>query len=227
MSSKKLVLFDVDHTLMDVGDSHKKAFAKAFKKTYNIEVDYSEWAFNGYTDLQIINELIEKNNLEKDPKKVAEIIQIMIKEFQKENLEHSFLLDGVKETLEKLDNKDNVILGLVTGNIEAIAYTKLKHLKIRQYFILGGFGHSSDIRSELVESAVKQAENKLGKINKRDVFIIGDTVHDIEAAKDAGVRVIAVATGVCGYGELKKKKPDFLLHDLKDTGKLMDVIMNG
>lgn len=224
---KKLALFDIDHTLLEIGDSHKKAFAFAFKEVLNIDIDYSNWTLHGYTDLQIIHEFMDKNNIKKDPDKIEKIIAAMIKKFEKENLDHSILLEGVPDILRKLNSNKDVIIGLVTGNIEQIAYTKLKHLKIDEYFILGGFGDSSAIRSDLVETAIKQAGKKFGKINKSNVFIIGDTIHDIKAAKDAGVKVIAVATGTFSFDKLKGKKPDYIFHDLKDTEKIVGVIQNG
>ncbi|MCK5282813.1 MAG: HAD family hydrolase [Nanoarchaeota archaeon] len=224
--SKKLVLFDVDHTLLDAGNSHKDAFVKAFKEVLNLDFDYSGWKFGGFTDLQIIHELMDRNNIERDPRKISRIIEVMVDEFKRENLEHAYLLEGAIEILKKLKTEKDVIIGLVTGNIEEIAYTKLKHLNIDEYFVLGGFGHKSTIRSELIRMAIYEAEKKIGKIEESDVFIIGDTINDIKAARDAGVKVIAVATGMFGFEELNEKNPDYLFTDLKNTDKVIDVIKN-
>ena len=68
--NKKLLLFDVDHTLLDVYDSHKKVFAKAFKEVLNLDLDYSKWKFHGYTDLQIIHEIMDTYNIKKIQKKL-------------------------------------------------------------------------------------------------------------------------------------------------------------
>jgi phosphoglycolate phosphatase len=227
MTNKKLILFDVDHTLMDVGDSHKKVFASAFKKVLNVYVDYKNWEFHGVSDLFIIQEIMDRNGIKKDPKKIQKIIEVMIKDFERENLGHAVLLSGVNEILNKLGKDKQMIIGLVTGNLEKIAYMKLKHFKIEEFFILGGFGDISTIRSDLVKFAVKKAEFFHGKIDKKDVFIIGDTIHDIKAAKDAGVKVIAVATGAYPKEQLSKLKPDYLVDNLKDTEKIIDVIKNG
>lgn len=225
--TKKLILFDIDHTLMDVGDSHKKAFVKAFNEVLGVGLDYSKWEVHGYTDLQIIEEFMDNHKIKKDKDKISKIIDIMVKEFEKENLDDSFLMEGVSEILERFRSDEDIIIGLVTGNIEDIAYTKLKHFKIDDYFILGGFGHSSVIRSDLVDIALKHAEKLFGNISKNDVFIIGDTIHDIKAAKDAGVKVIAVSSGTYNYNSLKDKEPDYIFNDLKDTNKIIDVIKNG
>ena len=224
--TKKLILFDIDHTLMDVGDTHKAAFAYAFKEVLDMDLDYSKWRVHGYTDLQIIDEFMDKHGHAKEPEKISKIIDVMIEYFKKQNIEHAFLLDGAIPLIKELKKNKEVILGLVTGNIEEIGYTKLKHFGIDEYFVLGGFGDISIVRADLVFAAIKQAERDFGKINKSDVFIIGDTVHDIKAAKDSNVKVIAVSSGTYTYAELKEKKPDYLFHDLKNTKKIIDVITN-
>ncbi len=225
--TKKLILFDIDHTLMDVKDSHKKVFANAFNEVLGLHVDYTIWKFHGYTDLQIIYEILDSNGIERNEEEIAKIIEVMIRDFKEENLDHAVLMEGVDALLKELSNDENVILGIVTGNVEEIAYTKLRHFKIDESFILGGFGHSSEVRGNLVKIAIEEAESKFGKIDKNDVFIIGDTIHDITAAKDNGVKAIAVATGTHDYNSLKTMNPSYLFHDLKDTKKIIDVIKNG
>jgi phosphoglycolate phosphatase-like HAD superfamily hydrolase len=153
-------------------------------------------------------------------------MKVMISEFEKEDLSCACLMPGVPKILEKVKDTD-AIIGLVTGNLEEIAYTKLRHFKIHEFFILGGFGHISPIRSDLVEYAIKKAEEKFGKIKKSNVFIIGDTPHDIKAAKDAGVKVIATATGSYSYKEIKEKNPDYIFKNLEDTEKVIEVIQHG
>ena len=221
---KKLVLFDIDHTLLDVGDTHKAAFAHAFKRVLGLDLDYSTWKVHGYTDLQIIEEFMDKFGIEKDSEKIREIIKVMIDYFERQDISHSFLLDGALELVTELKKNDEVILGLVTGNIEEIAYIKLKHLDMDEYFVLGGFGHISIVRRDLVIDAIEKAEEKFGPILKLDVTIIGDTIHDITAAKDAGVKVIAVSTGAYSNDELNEKNPDYLFDNLKDTKKIKEII---
>jgi phosphoglycolate phosphatase-like HAD superfamily hydrolase len=159
---KKLVLFDIDHTLLDIGDTHKKAFAHAFKEVLRVEIDHSRWSVHGYTDLQIIHELMDKHGYEKDPGKIAKIIEVMIDHFSQQDLAHSFLLEGAEELLNELKGKKDVVLGLVTGNIEEIGYTKLKHLGIDEYFVLGGFGDISVVRADLVDFALQKACEEFG-----------------------------------------------------------------
>ena len=222
---KKLVLFDIDHTILDIGDTHKAAFAYAFKEVLGLELDYSIWKVHGYTDLQIIDEFMDRYGHKKDPEIISRIIATMIDYFAKQDISHTILLPGAIELIKELKKEENIILGLVTGNVEEIAYTKLKHLGIDEYFVLGGFGHISIVRADLVTDAIKKAEKDYGKIEKEDTIIIGDTIHDIKAAKDSGVKVIAVATGSYAFDELSDLDPDHLFHDLKDTIKIKEAIL--
>ena len=101
----------------------------------------------------------------------------------------------------------------------------MKHFRIDEYFILGGFGELSVTRSDLIKYAIKKAEKLFGKIEKSKVFIIGDKIHDIKAAKDSGATIIAIATGTTSYDELREKSPDYLLKDLGDTEKIISIII--
>ena len=224
---KKLVLFDVDYTLLNSTAAHWIAYKMAFRKVYSVELpqDFPHW--DGYTDLQIIYAFMKEYRLGRDELKAREIIRVMVEEFMKQDLSKSYLLSGVEELLSELKKDNDVIIGLVTGNIEDIAYAKLKHLRIEEYFVLGGFGETSDVRADLVYDAIRKAEKDYGKIDKRNIFIVGDTHNDIKAARDAGVKVIAVATGYADIKELKKHDPDYLFNDLTDTKKVIDVIQNG
>ena len=218
---KKLVLFDIDHTLMEVYDTHKKVFATAFKKVYGLDVDYTKWKYHGYTDLEIIHDILDKNNVSKD--KIPEIISTMIEDFKKEDLSESVLLPGVLEILERLKSHDEIIVGIVTGNVEEIAFTKLRHFNIHEFFLAGGYGHSSTIRAELIDLA-KDKARKFGEI--KETIVIGDTFKDIQAAKEAKVKIIAVATGSKSYEELKEKNPDYVFHNLEETDEIVEVILN-
>ena len=225
---RKLVLFDVDGTLMRGNKAHMKTFRNAFKEVLNIDLAETEPSnCHGYTDTGIVYELMKRNNIEIKEETKQKIFNAMIKEFKTADLSGSVLIDGVKETLTELSKHHNIIIGLVTGNLESIAYTKLKHLNVREYFVLGGFGHVSDVRSELIIDAIKQSEEKYGPISKDNIFIIGDTRRDITAAKEAGVKVLAVATGNVPIEELKKENPNYIFENLKDTDKVLQVIQHG
>ncbi|MGV8141777.1 MAG: HAD family hydrolase [Candidatus Woesearchaeota archaeon] len=226
---KRLVLFDIDGTLVRKGKAHRQAFMKAFKEVLNLDLQSDDFGdrYQGFTDTGIIYDLMKRNEIKIDADTVKEIITVMIREFEKSDHSGMILIDGVENTLKELSRHNDIIIGLVTGNLESIAYGKLKHFNIREYFLLGGFGHISDVRSELITDAINQTEKKFGSIDKSRVFIIGDTHRDILAAKEAGVRVIAVATGHMSSEDLKQYNPDYLFEDLKDTKRVLEVIQHG
>ena len=169
MRRNKLVLFDIDHTLLDVGESHKQSFRDAFREVYGL-AHYEEKRYDGFTDLQILLDVIAGNKLPHDEKKIAALIESAVNHFRKKDLSHIRLLDGVAECLDRLGK--HAILGLVTGNIKEIAFMKLRHLGIEGYFRVGGYGEKSAIRADLVEDALREAMKKFGAFSKSDVFII-------------------------------------------------------
>ena len=227
VNKNKLVLFDVDHTLMVDNDAHWIAYMDAFKKVYDVKLPKEFPPWHGYTDLQIIYSLMDMYKLPRDESKALEIVHAIVESFLMQNLSGSKLLVGVEEVLIELKNHHDVIIGLVTGNIEAVAYAKLRHLRIDEYFILGGFGGTSAIRYELVLDAMKKAEDRFGKIDKSNVFVVGDTSGDIAAARGAGSKVVSVCTGFESMEILKSKNPDYILEDLSDTKKFIEVRQNG
>jgi len=226
MKPGKLVLFDVDHTLVDVGLTHAEAFAKAFVFFYGISLPPESFQRHGCTDLQIIHEVLKESGQKVHPEKVAKMISFLISEFEKKDLSEARLFDGVKDILSAL-KENGCIIGLVTGNIEKIAHTKLNHFGIDQYFLLGGFGEISVMRADLVRKAMQEAEAKGHKFDKTDVYVVGDTPNDIRAAKEAGAGSNAVAQGKNGREELEKESPDYLFRGLHEIKRITDVIMNG
>jgi len=224
--TKKLVLFDVDHTLLDSGDSHKRVFQSAFKKVLGKDISYENWTYHGYTDLQIIHSYLNSLGLSPDKSTIDKIKEVMIEDFKKQDLSHSSLMEGVRKLLEELKSREDIILGLVTGNLSEIAYLKLSHFKLQDYFSFGGFGSLSVVRSQLVVDAINKAK-KISPINNEDIFVIGDTVNDVKAASDVGVNIIAVATGSYSIEALKQANPHHLFPSLKETKKIIDVITDG
>lgn len=224
----KLVLFDIDGTITKGNSGHWNAFAKALKEVADIEIDKEDWSrYMGYTDTGILYDQLKRHGVDITDHLMQRLFDAMSRHFLKEDLSDMRLIDGVEDLLKEFDRHDDIIVGLVTGNLEIIAFTKMKHFHIREYFVLGGFGHISEVRSELVNEAIRQAEVKFGKIARRNVFIIGDTPRDIQAAKDAGVKVIAVATGKHTIEENKKFFPDYAFDDLKNTKRVLEVIQHG
>lgn len=220
--NKKLILFDNDGTLITGKNKiHRQSFSVGIKKVFNVDVTVDEIKTSGMTDTRIAIELLSKRGFSKKEikPKLKEVFEVMV-EFVKENIKDSGIdiNKGVKELLQELKER-GYILGLVTGNLEGIAKLKLKEVDLWEFFQVGAFGEVSEFREKLIEKAINQTERKFNvKINKRDVFYIGDAPLDIEAGKKSGVKTIAVATGIFSRKDLEKSNPQFIFDNVnKDS----------
>ena len=222
-----LVLFDIDKTLLTSAKhpaTHRKAFSFAIKKVYGINTKIDFIVHAGMTDQQIVRGLLVKAgvNDEKITAGLGKCMELMNKYFL-ENLGECELepLPGVKELLKKLEVK-GFLLGLVTGNLEPIAWRKLENAGLKAYFRLGGFGSDNPDRSKLVKIAMNRAEEQGFTLNK--VFLLGDTIKDVKAGKANRVTVLAVATGDSTVEELKAEGADFVLENLEDTDGIVQLL---
>ena len=225
-----LILFDIDGTLIrQVGKSAITAnrFAYAVNKTFGTNVASETRSKYGHVDMATLLEMAEKAGIErgKASKKLGRMFYYVTKYFR-DHLDqyNTHVHEGVKPFLARL-KREGYIVGLVTGNIEPVAEMKLRKLGIYKFFDLGAFGELSDKRSEMIEHAINTANEKFGKqFTKQTTLYFGDTPLDITAAKAAGVRVVAVATGNHSKDILRKEKPDYLLPDMSDQTRIFHII---
>lgn len=222
----RLVLFDVDRTLIGRSQCHHDAFSYAFKKVYNVDTDIKIINYGGMTDPAIAIEVLQKVGLSDDVilSKLHKCMDVIVDYFKKNIKKDTIpILPGVKDLLELL-SENEILLGLITGNLEPIAWGKLKTIHLDHYFKLGGFGSDNINRTELVKIAVKKAENDFDFNGK--TFVVGDTPRDIKAGKEANAKTIAVATGTYSTEELGNYGADFVFGDLKDKKKILEIILN-
>lgn len=223
---KHLALFDIDKTLLVGSHFHYLAMKQAVKNVYGLENPKPVPNLQGMTDLQILYTTLSQEGLDRETidSGIDECMSGMITYFR-ENVvkEHIICLDGVKDVLENL-KQSGVPRGLVTGNLEPIAWLKLDKIGIRDYFRFGGFGNESADRSLLVRHAVERAGAIYGTFSKENVFVVGDTPRDVLAGQKNGVKTVAVATGDFTVEELEATGADFVLENLKDTGGLQKIV---
>jgi len=134
------------------------------------------------------------------------------------------ILPGVKELLEKLE-ANNVLMGLVTGNLEPIARGKMKKLNIDQYFKVGGFGNEHIDRTELVKIAIKKAQSNFNFIFSNNVYLFGDAPQDMKAAKESGIIAVGVTTGIYSKKQLEDAGANVVLDNLVNTKRIIDYIL--
>jgi len=222
----RLVLFDIDKTLIKGSSFHYTALKNALTEVYGIKNPPAVMNMQGMTDLKIICSTLSQENMDLKTIKLGldKCIELMYLNF-KEVLEKKDLivLDGVRILLENLQSL-TVPMGLVTGNIEDIAWLKLEKVDLKEYFQFGGFGDKVLKRSVLVKNALEASVAKVGIIDKEKIFLVGDTPRDILGGQKLGVRTVGVATGDFSKKELVIAGAEFIFEDLKDTKKVLNII---
>lgn len=217
--TKTLLLFDIDSTLLQADDATRQAINKTFGKLFGIKNPQQNVPFSGRTDLGIFKDValallgrpLRGEELEQV---VAGYLALLPGEL---NVRNFRLMPGVKELLPLLAARENVILGLETGNLEPAAYMKLKRGGIDRYFSFGGFGSDSSDRTELVRVAIARGRKLYdGAVPDENIFVIGDSPYDITAGRNSGVNTIAVGTGQADKNILLAESPSCLLPDLSD-----------
>ncbi len=224
---KGLILFDIDKTLIKDSTGHIEAFSEGFKKIYNLDTTIEIINHAGMTDQQVIIEVLKKKGLKESEilPKINRCMEIMNEHFDriKDSIEVE-VFKGVPELLAIL-KKNGFLLGLVTGNLEPIARSKMKKANLDNYFKFGGFGSDKKKRTELVKLAIKRAKELFGFEFHKNVFLFGDTPKDIKAGHEAGIISIGVATGIYTKEELENTNADYVVENLQNTSKILDIIL--
>ncbi|MDP3066928.1 MAG: HAD family hydrolase [Methanobacteriaceae archaeon] len=225
MDNGILTLFDIDGTLVRGARCHYMAFVRSVRKFYGMKKDISGINYAGKTDPQILREVLElggipKKTIEENLRECLEYMtQYYLANVHRENVQ---ALGGVKELLFEL-KRDNVLLGLTTGNLEPIAYAKLGRVGLAEYFPFGGFGSDSPERPCLVKKALERAREDFN-YQGDTILVIGDTPRDVDAAKPFHLHTLAVATGSYSVEELQKSGADYVLESLSDVNKILKII---
>ena len=225
----KMLLFDIDGTLLKTGGAGKIAFERVFLELFGIKEAWGELMPDGKTDPAIIHELCQ-NTMGRLPteKEYGLICENYLRYFEEE-IERSTLfslMPGTLQLISFLADQKEFILGVATGNFEAPSWSKLKKGKIHHFFKFGGFGSDSHDRVELTRQAILRGKKFFpGTIEQ--IYIIGDTPYDIQAGKKSGAKTIGVATGSYSKKDLQKSEPDYVLEDFSDTEIFLKLIRDG
>lgn len=213
-----LIFWDLDGTLMYCGYDGTKALNDTFRKIFGLENALSTFSVGHSMDSVTLNRIFEVYKLDKSKIDfvVEEYIHLLEKTLTQN--QNKKVLPGIKELLEYTDSANNVFNALLTNNLRRGAETKLKSVGLAHYFAVGGFG--DDVMGEKWDAAMKgirEAESYYGvKFNKENIYIIGDSVYDIECAKRINAVSISVGTGYTTRDNLLAKKPDYFYDDLSD-----------
>jgi phosphoglycolate phosphatase-like HAD superfamily hydrolase len=217
----RLVLFDIDGTLVHTGGAGVKAFAKVFATEFGATDGFERMKFAGRTDVSLVREFFALHRI---PANVAN--------FQRFFERYVFWLDhilrdsqtetcpGVREFIEDLQAlSPPPVLGLLTGNIRLGAEIKLRHFELWETFQTGAFADDAEERDHIATIARERGQKLLeGELRDEQVLVIGDTPLDIRCARAIRAKVLAVATGGARLEELQNHQPDWAVADLRGFG---------
>jgi phosphoglycolate phosphatase-like HAD superfamily hydrolase len=212
----RVLLFDIDQTLLYTGGAGALAFNIAFDEMFGIGDGFGKVEFSGRTDLFILSEAMRRHDI---PGGVARHLDKFLTRYydllpgtlrEKEG----YLMPGFPQLLEALSKNSDVHLGLGTGNFSGAARIKLAFYGIDSFFAAGGgFGEESLDRSDVLRVAI---ENVADGASPEDILIIGDTPKDISAARDNGVIGVGVATGSYSVDQLRDSGAHVVFEDFSD-----------
>ena len=225
----RLLLFDIDRTLLAAGGAGFRAINRAFAELYGLE-DATEGIIpDGKTDPMLFREAMARieGTDRLDGPAISRLTQRYIELLPEElTAPPARLMPGVRSLLEALAAEPAVLMGLVTGNLEQTAYAKLRLFGLDRFFTIGAFGSDSGDRLELPPIAVRRAETKAGsRLAFRDVTIVGDTPRDVACALAWGAKAVGVATGRSSCQELHDAGADVVFGDLSDTDAVLEALL--
>lgn len=224
-----LILWDLDHTLLEVRNISRAAYAAGFERVTGVKFERLP-VMTGRTDRSIIQEALELHGLGNSPEEVERVGYAIGEEYTARSgliAENGRALPGADDALRELNHLAEVRQSVLTGNMRPIAQAKLATLRLIDYVDLeiGAFGMDDVDRWVLVHLALQRAGTKFDEsVRPEDAILIGDTPLDVEAALRAGTRLIAVATGSSSVLELSAAGAETVLEDLTDTQRLVQVV---
>jgi phosphoglycolate phosphatase len=242
----RLILFDIDCTLIDAHGAGGRAILRAIKDVYGVEGELGDYSFHGRTDPGIIRDLAElwgagetQSRVARDLAErlgkpaaasdrrveecIARYVQLLRDEIAAVTVD---TLPGIHELVTALATDRRALVGLLTGNVEEGARLKLEPTGLFSLFKVGAYGSDSALRADLPAVAVARAGQLTGmRYAGKDVVVIGDTPADVECGASLGVTAVAVATGRHSLDELAASAPDHLFADFADWRAAYDAIV--
>jgi phosphoglycolate phosphatase len=222
---RRLVLFDIDGTLLRPHGLGRRSLERAFVEHFAKAGVFEGMSFHGRTDGHIVSEGVRRAG--GGSHDMGPILARYLDHLEKETAESPPLaLPGVAEALALLRAAPGVLVGLVTGNVKRGAWIKLGKDGLRDHFAIGAFGDDSDDRGELVRLATRRAA-EAGHVveGPRSVFHVGDTESDVRAARAAGAVAVAVSTGGETHERLAALEPDHLFRSLAPADRFVTEIL--
>jgi phosphoglycolate phosphatase len=222
----KLILFDIDGTLLDSGGAGTQSLNNAFEELFSVKDAFQSIPMAGKTDAQILREAFELNNVDHSNGIMPAFYRSYTR-YLRENIWTSsgHIKPGIREALREIRAREQYILGLLTGNVEEGAMIKLDRFGLGSYFEVGAFGSDDENRNGLLPIAVdKLYQRNSLRLSFSDCVVIGDTPRDVDCTKPYGAFSVAVATGPYSARRLREAGADVVFDDLSDTAAFMSLM---
>lgn len=213
----KLLLFDIDGTLLKPLGIGKRAFIRSLEKRFGKLKNVFNFAYDGLLDMEIVNKSLELMGVYATEEEKKGIIEDYVNNLEQEipKNKEEWLCPNIPQILIEAREKE-FALAIVTGNVKKAALLKLSSTGINNYFPSGAFGDDADERWKLVDIAIKRAKDCYkSTFDAEEILMVGDSLKDITAARKNRIKIISVATGLTPYEELKRGKPDYIFRSLK------------
>jgi phosphoglycolate phosphatase-like HAD superfamily hydrolase len=226
----RLILFDIDGTLIRSSGAGRATIAFAMEKVFGTSGSLESYPFSGKTDSQIITDLLGSAGIPAGEieNKIEAVYELMASKGQTLFVQDGIrACPGVPELLAALRSNSKVLLGLLTGNISQTAPLKLAAAGIDPaHFPVGAYGSDAKHRNDLPGIAWERAARITGhEFDGKQTVVVGDTPADITCAKESNSTSVAVATGHYSVGSLEEFQPDFLFENLRDTENVLEILL--
>lgn len=221
----RLLLFDVDGTLLLSGGAGTRALNRTFEEIYGVSAAFAGIPVAGRTDILILNDALDRAGIEADDAARTRFLERYCERFEREILQpgpRKGLMPGVRRLLEHLESRSDVTCALVTGNVARAARIKLEHFGIWRHFACGAYGDDAPRRDDLVPIAVDRARNAgIDVTTPAEAVVVGDTPLDVQCAAAAGARSVCVTTGSFDAETLRRAGADAVLPDLTQPERFL------
>ena len=213
---RKLLLWDIDGTILHTGKAGETALGHAMEKLYGVSKGLQGLEIAGRTDKWIVEQLLAREGLAHGEREIARFLDVYVERLAEElPRRQGGLHPGVWGILEEAHRRPDLVQGLLTGNIEKGARLKLLRYGVNHFFEFGAFADDSPVRNELGPHAKRRARDRHGEeFPPERIYIIGDTPHDVACARAIGAKAIAVATGSFSVEQLRTCGADAVFSDL-------------
>ena len=217
----KIILFDIDGTLVLTGGAGVRAMVRAFEDLFDVPNAFQNVKMAGRTDAGILSDTVAAHGIRAEADDLVRFREVYLAHLRDEIDRpgpRKGVMPGVRPLLDNLADRDDTYVALLTGNYEDAARVKLEYFDLWKYFPCGAFGDEAPERNPLLPKAIATIRGRGGPVvDASEAIVIGDTPLDVACAAASGARSIAVATGGYDVDALRAAGADVVMQDLSDT----------